>query len=169
MSRCPRPHHRLKTSARKIVLAWTAILAAGCQPSNWNPPPAQPPGPVIGVRIDPCEERLHDVVCEQLMIYYAIHKELPPTLEDLRKVDPTKPLECPVSGKPYVYNPQGLEVSGWTGRLIVYDSEPIHDGHRWGIVADLPRPGKPFAVRVARPPEGAIRPPRPPLVPTQQP
>ena len=156
MSRCPRPHPRLKISARTILLAWTAMVAAGCQPVNWNPPPpAQTFKP--GVRIDPCEQYLYDVVCNQLMMYYAIHKELPPTLEALRKVDPTNPMECPVSGKPYVYNPVGLEVSGWPGRLILYDSEPIHDGHRWGIVADVPRPGKPFAVRPARPPEGAIR------------
>lgn len=156
MNRCPRPHHRLKTSTRKIVLTWVAMLAAGCQPMNWNPP-ARPPAPVTGVQIDPCEERLHDVVCQQLMMYYAIHKELPPTLEALRNVDPTQPLDCPTSGKPYVYNREGLEVSGWSGRLIVYDLEPIHDGHRWGIVADFPKPGQPFAVRVARPPEGAIR------------
>ena len=162
MSQCPRPRQnprrRLETSVRTILVtaAWTAMLAAGCKPVDWNPPAPAPVTPT-GVQIDPCEERLHDVVCQQLMMYYAIHKELPPTLEALRSVDPAQRLDCPTSGKPYVYNAEGLEVSGWSGRLIVYDSETIHDGHRWGIVADFPKPGKPFAVRVARPPEGAIR------------
>jgi hypothetical protein len=164
--RCRHPC-RQRTSARRAprraarwnacragILVCAAVLA-GCQPWDWNPPAPAPPA--TGVQINPCEERLHDVVCEQLMMYYAVHKELPPTLEALQQVDPSRPLECPVSGKPYVYNREGLEVSGWAGRLILYDSEPIHDGHRWGIVADVPRPGKPFAVRAARPPEGAIR------------
>lgn len=133
------------------ALAWAA-LGTGCR----MPAPA-PPTPATGADIDPCAERLHDIA-GQLLLYYAAHRELPERLDELVKTgsDSPLPLVCPLSGKPYAYSPEGLEVSGWPGRLIVYDAEPCHAGMRWGILAEPPRPGKPLVVRVVRPPESAI-------------
>jgi hypothetical protein len=126
---------------------------AGC-------PPQQPPPPKTGnidLDADPCAQRLGGL-CEELLLYYSMHKELPQSLADLKLKDAAAAqlLVCPKCGKPYKYDPGGLLVLGWPGRLIVYDAEPCHAGLRWGIVSDPPRPGQPLIVRPARPPEKAI-------------
>ncbi|KPK83643.1 MAG: hypothetical protein AMJ81_07700 [Phycisphaerae bacterium SM23_33] len=112
------------------LAAWPliAVLAGGCRP-----PPPDTQRPKVGT--DPCAERLHDV-CGHLLLYYQIHKRLPPTLKQLKSSDvlPLPPLVCPVSGKPYVYEPQGLLLRGQPGRLVLYDPEPSHSGIRWGIL-----------------------------------
>ena len=142
-------NRNLERLAAKTILT-LAVLAGGCQfqPATAPPDDAQ-------AETDPCAERLHDL-CGQLLLYYSIHDELPRSLAELPKTG-AAPAVCPVSGKPYGYDRQGIQVVGWPGRLIVYDAEPCHDGLRWGILADAPRPGKPLVVRVARPPENAIR------------
>ena len=42
---------------------------------------------------------------------------------------------CPVSGMPYVYVPQGLEAPGQNIRIYVYDGAPVHGGARWCAVS----------------------------------
>lgn len=143
-------------NSRRIGLAvLVAALVAGCQP----PPPAAPaPGrPAIATANDACAEQLQEL-SGQLLEYYAIHRELPPQLEDLTKLGagPSLPLACPLSRRPYIYNPDGLAVPGWPGRLIVYDPLPSHEGSRWAIQADKPQPGKPLFLRVVRPPNTAF-------------
>jgi hypothetical protein len=117
--------------------AWlvVAALAAGCQTA--------PPAPRrLGIQIDPCAERLHDL-CGHLLLYYAAHGQLPPTLEDLKldeSLSPSPPV-CPISNKPYLYNPSGLSIPGRQGRLVLYDPEPTHSGMRWGILVTAPPGG----------------------------
>ncbi|MFB3894072.1 MAG: hypothetical protein ACE15C_18850 [Phycisphaerae bacterium] len=114
--------------------------------------------------MDPCAERL-DVICTELMLYYAAHRELPADLADVDKGSPatsTRPTTgprgpcCPTSGKPYIYNPDGVEVSGWKGRMIVYDSIPCHWNMRWGILVEPFSPGKAPVFRIIHPPERSI-------------
>ena len=139
---------------RTMLLGLAAVMT-GCM---WRTTPAATTGAGTDV-YDPCAERLHDA-CGQLLLYYSTHQELPQGLDDLSELGPelgAPPLVCPTSGKPYVYDRQGLQVPGWPGRLVVYDAEPCHAGRRWGIVAEPPQPGKPLVVRVARPPENAFR------------
>jgi len=140
--------------ATAALLAF-AVLAAGCRTSF--PPPV-----TAGLGTDPCADRLHDI-CGRLLLYYAVHTELPGGIADLDKTapDPAVPLVCPASGKPYVYTLPGLQVPGWSGRLIMYDAEPCHSGKRWGILAEPPRPGESIVLRVVSPPEAvfsALRP-----------
>jgi len=107
-----------------------AALAGGCQPSSPAPEPRR-----ANVQLDACGERLHDL-CGSLLRYYAAHKRLPQTLEELAGAAsvPAASLVCPLSGKPYVYDPAGLPLPNRQGRLVLVDPEPSHAGMRWGIL-----------------------------------
>ncbi len=119
------------------VLGMMTLL--GCQGAP-APKAGQPkPQPVL----DGCSERLHSL-CEPLLLSYAAHKRFPGSLDELRRGNAKLSLTCPVSGKPYEYNPDGLEVLGRSLWVIVYDSVPCHSGLRWTIVCEAPRPGKPL-------------------------
>lgn len=131
-----------------------ALLLSGC------PQAAQPDadrGELVVTNSDACSELLHDL-CPLLLKYWALRRDLPASLAELGSVrgKPAANLACPVSGKPYVYNFDGLEVPNWPGRLIVYDAEPSHNGRRWAILAEPPTRGKPVMLRVVRPPESAF-------------
>lgn len=108
---------------------------------------------------DRCAGRLHDLEGAMLM-YFAIHKQLPQKLDDLRSAaDIGQQLEfaCPESGAAYVYDPRGLELPGREERLLIYDSSPAHAGGRWGIIAGRPRGRDPAAMWVVRIPEAAFQ------------
>ncbi len=141
----------------------TCLLAAGCQTSapkqaetgDSAPPVAASPGRVDlhtdpATLTDPCAENLQNI-SETMLLYYIANKHLPPTLQDLQPyADAGTQLsfKCPTSGEPYVYNPQGLAAPGVHDRLLVYDTEPVHSGHRWGIVMAPARPAQPITVFV---------------------
>jgi hypothetical protein len=165
----PRAHKVLRQSARRVrrpaaqnlkscavVLGLAccvalATIAVGCQT-------AAPMARKAGVEIDPCAERLHEI-CGHLLLYYSAAGTLPKNLADLRGAssDPLPPLVCPISGKPYVYNPEGLAVQGRRGRVVIYDAAPpIHGGKRWAILADVGAGDKPLAARVILVPEGPV-------------
>lgn len=105
--------------------------------------PPSPPRPAAKVKEgeqgtpDACATRLDDIVTS-LYEYYALNQRLPDKLEDLATVaDATTVLNltCPVSGKPYIYNPVGLHAQdGDALHLILYDATPAHNGCRWGVV-----------------------------------
>jgi hypothetical protein len=126
-----------------------ALIAAGCQAAPLVRRPS--------TQVDPCAEQLHDL-CGRFLLYYSTHNKLPNTLEDLKAVDalPMPPLACPVSGKPYIYNKDGLHVPGRKGVLILYDPAPAHSGMRWCILAETPGPAEPFTARVILLPESAV-------------
>jgi hypothetical protein len=123
---------------RFLILA--ILLGAGC-----SAPPAKPAhrastapantsvAPLSNT--DPCAMRLHDI-CGPLLLYYATNHHLPPALDDLRAVpgfESVRDFTCPVSQKPYIYNPAGLPAPVSGSRLILYDPEPSHAGMRWAI------------------------------------
>jgi len=115
-----------------------------------NTPP-QPGNPAAGAAVaaipgaddpsldwaDPCAGNL-DEICGALLVYYGAHKALPPTLDQIPKSSPggqRVSLSCPVSGKRYVYYPEGLKppplidqagVLHMGTLLILYDAEPSH-------------------------------------------
>jgi len=105
-------------------------LAAGCRTTA---PAVRRPS----VEADACAERLHDL-SGRLLLHYSLHRRLPETLEALAALDPEQPvpLVCPVSGEPYVYRPEGLQVPGRPGRLVLYDAAPRHSAMRWGVFVD---------------------------------
>jgi len=135
---------------RSLALVLLAALA-GCGDRSSPAAPSADPGWLS----DPCADRLHDI-CGRLLLYCAARHELPQTQEDLKRAAGNLPLSCPTSGKPYVYNPNGPRIPRRSGRLILFDAGPSHDGCRWAIVAEDLRPGKPLVARVVRMPEGQV-------------
>jgi len=139
-----------------VLLVLAAMLMPGCG----SPTPAAPAKSTdltttnIDEQLDPCAEQLHDI-CGPLLAYYAVHQDLPARLDQLPL--PKTALVCPISKKPYVYNPHGMPLADREGLLIVYDAKASHLGTRWAILAEPPKPGKPLVLRVLRPNEAAIR------------
>jgi hypothetical protein len=86
---------------------------------------------------DPCTNNL-DEITGALLAYYGAHKTLPPALDQIPQVSPggqRVSLTCPVSGKRYVYVPEGLKPPPLVDQdgvlhvgtlLILYDAEPSH-------------------------------------------
>jgi hypothetical protein len=84
-----------------------------------------------------CAANLEEIT-GSLLAYYSVHQQLPAALESVPRVSPSGikiSLTCPVSGKRYVYRPDGLrspvfiEQNGESrvaGILILYDPEPSH-------------------------------------------
>jgi hypothetical protein len=141
------------------------VIYSGGQPQPNNPNNTQVTSDLgsAGSRIfddfsratDPCAAQLQDI-CEALLMYYAVKRELPPSLDELARYmargGTQLQLICPISGQPYLYNRNGplLSNSLWltdnTGRsvnvsnqmtlghMVVFDPSPAHQGERWAIV-----------------------------------
>ncbi len=147
---------------QQLILT-TCLLAAGCQSST--PKHAETDAPAASATAsparvdlhtdpatlsDPCLENLQNI-CEAMLLYYIANKHVPPALQDLQPyadADTQLSFKCPTSGEPYAYNPQGLVAPGVHDRLLVYDTEAVHGGHRWGIVMAPARPAQPITVFV---------------------
>ena len=138
------------------VLLLLMLSVAGCQAGTAAPPVQRPEGVAPITSTDPCAARLHDI-CGALLMYYAMHHELPVDARVLRLppgVDRPMDLTCPVSGRPYIYNRAGLVGRTLDERIILYDSAPSHDGMRWAICIVEPVPGEPLIANVVAVAEG---------------
>jgi len=144
----------MRLSHKIIALVCLISLASGCRTSMEGELVRRP-----SVKKDPCAGRLHDV-CGHLLQYYAIHMQLPPTPAALRSSGslPLPPLVCPASGKPYVYDPNGVHVSNRPGRVVLYDPEPSHWGMRWAILIGPSVGGANITARVILLPEEEFAP-----------
>jgi len=149
MVRNPRHPERIRRAGLRLAAGavLVAMVAAGCRSVA---PPVRRPDAVS----DPCADRLHDL-CGRLLLYFSAQRELPPTLDDLDRLDSQTPPPrvCPISGKPYLYNKDGLHVPGRAGRLVLYDAEPVHSGMRWGIMVEPGGEDQPLTGRVLLVPE----------------
>lgn len=88
----------------------------------------------------PCDARLHEV-SGLLLMYYALHKGLPPKLEDLAPLaDPGQEASftCPYASKPYVYVRQSLSLPTRQRQLVVYAPVAGRNGLRRAIVMSGP-------------------------------
>ncbi|HUT56430.1 MAG TPA: hypothetical protein VNA25_00995 [Phycisphaerae bacterium] len=146
--------HELNRRSWLLVTAGAvlvAMAAAGCRTA------AAPPVRRSSTVADPCADRLHDI-CGQFLLYFSVEGEMPATLDDLNRMDSQTlpPLVCPISGKPYLYNKNGLRVPGRTGLLVLYDAEPVHSGMRWGIMVEAGGAGQPLSGRVVLLPESSV-------------
>ena len=158
-------------SFRLVLLTAAIAMAAACVPSqSRSPSPGGPGGPGAADQPrtmdlppgeeelasknfpvgDPCVERLHDL-SGLLLVYVKMHKQLPETLDDLAELAKTynikmPPLQCPVSGKAYIYVQEGfpapqspilLQVDRAIrydlGRVFIYDPAPSHGGMRAAV------------------------------------
>jgi hypothetical protein len=109
---------------------------------------------------DPCADRLH-ALSGPLLLYYSLHRKLPTKMDELRDIagpDPDVAFDCPVSGKPYVFDAHGPKRSTGPGFLIIYDSQPTHGGRRWGVAAEEPKnTAQPLVTHVVMEPETTFR------------
>jgi hypothetical protein len=83
--------------------------------------------------LDPCGDRMQDL-CGALTAYYNMYHHGPARIEDLQPFAiPGEQIQsaCPVSGKPYLFAPDGLAATGQDIRIYIYDAEPSHNGARW--------------------------------------
>ena len=170
------PH---QPTSRRHLLRSGALLAAavvGCQ-SNPRQPDAQsksapnankataqtPVAPISNT--DACATRLHEV-CGPLLLYYATRHQLPERPEELAQMpgfESVGELLCPVSRRPYLYNPIGVMTKGEPARIIMYDPAPSHSGMRWAIAVIEPqRQIDPLITKVIALPEShfTLQPPR---------
>lgn len=134
---------RCRRSPVLILLA--AAFVGGCGPrEEQSATRATRPGPAA-IRaspssLDPCAERLHELA-GPLLLLWARDGRLPAGPARLAAMAPEVPLVCPVSGQPYRYDPHGPWLPGQAGRLVLYDSTPAHQGHRWGLIL-IPAEGR---------------------------
>jgi hypothetical protein len=150
------------TTFRRFLGCWLALmLTAGCTQSA-SPPEASgqrgagtaDTGKAVApvAADDPCAIRLHDRVCQALLMYIALRDRLPDKLDDLLGYGQLRESEliCPVSGEKYVYYPSGILLlrGQQPGRVIVYDPRPSHGGFRWGIALIEATGRSPLSLRV---------------------
>lgn len=104
--------------------------------------------------IDPCANNLHDI-SGAMLVYLNLNGRFPPTLDTLEPLPGEKILffTCPVSGRPYIFNPAGIHLVERAAYIIVYDAQPAHDGLRWAIIMDEPDPDKAPVMKVSQIPE----------------
>jgi hypothetical protein len=120
----------------------TTTIRSGAAPavSVSNSPGAQQPAPFTGDALDaldPCGNRIEDL-CGPLALYYRDNHHGPARIEELERyafAGEHLNLVCPVSNKPYLCSPQGLEARGQEIHIFIYDAEPVHNGARWCAVA----------------------------------
>ncbi len=104
---------------------------------------------------DPCPTLLHDL-CGPLLLYLTSNYRLPERLDELRQMpgsDGIGDLACPLSKRPYVYNPAGVLGANVSQRAVIYDAAPTHSGYRWAIVVKEATPNAPFIAEVVAWPE----------------
>lgn len=152
----------------RIVVTAILLSLSGCHPavapnntnSKFPGPVGVNQGPTGPIDTDACAARLHDII-GQLYDYYLTNHRFPDRLEELSKYvdfDQVPDYRCPVSHLPYTYAPNGLESVNQSGRLIVFDSSPVHQNARWCIVVTpSPRGQQAMTMDVKRIPEGLFQ------------
>jgi len=158
--RSRRIKYRWGLSAAGLVFG--LLLAAGCGPTgasgraaSHRAPANQAGGGAKITNTDPCANRLHDL-CGPLLLYFNAQRRLPERLEELGQVpgfENIRDFTCPVSGKPYVYNPQGIPGLEPGSRVVIYDPLPSHSGMRWGVAVKIPGDDDPLIAKVIGLPE----------------
>ena len=151
------PHSSLIIHRSASLLLLLALAAAGCAPKSPSPSRAEAPRAQAPIsNTDPCAMRLHDL-CAPLLLYYSMNDSLPGRLDDLRQVpgfENQVVLTCPVSNRPYVYNPVGVYNPNQPERVILYDPTPAHSGFRWAIsIIEPQQPNAPLITKVIALPE----------------
>jgi hypothetical protein len=140
----------------KRFLPLLLVMILGCA----APRVAKPPVASLSPTLDRCADHLQEI-CGIILEYYVDNHQLPATLEQLQTIglqqnEPADLFVCPVSKLRYVYNPAGAILSNLNppARLVMYDAQPVHSGHRWGIVITTPMGGHPLVCRVVIVPNG---------------
>lgn len=155
----------LRITACIVCAALLCSCAARPAPrSGDTPPSAQQGTPVEPITsTDPCAMRLHELA-GALLLHFLTHNTLPQELSQLTasaEMGAELELVCPVSQRPYGYNPTGIYMAERGEYVIVHDPAPSHAGMRWAITIEEPLPGRPLVAKVIALPESffVLRPP----------
>jgi len=88
---------------------------------------------------------------DAMVAYLGLNQELPLSLSLLKptaaRFGLTLNFTSPASGKPYIYVPDGLTVSGVPLRLVLYDATPAHGGY-WAVMLLPPQATQPYQAEV---------------------
>jgi hypothetical protein len=92
-----------------------------------------------------------------LLLYYAANNVLPATLDDLAVAFAlsSEDVICPVSRRPYGYDPNGVVDRITENVLIVFDPVPAHAGLRWAVAVGPPD-GGPLVTKIVAVSEGNV-------------
>ena len=94
---------------------------------------------------DGCAAKLQDIG-GLFLLYHLQNHQMPKSLDDLRSLPGASDVGdfvCPVSKKPYIYNPAGIRSPSGAGLIVVYDPEPSHFGQRMCLeIIQLSSPGQ---------------------------
>ena len=111
------------------------LILIGCQAGA--PGTGDVEGAPVMSSFDPCADRLHQI-SGHILLFHLLRNRLPRDIEELNEFllarGEQTPLQCPQSGRQYIYSDEGLPIDQPPGRVILYDAEPAHDGLRWGIL-----------------------------------
>ena len=124
--------------------------------------------PSAGGIDQPSADRLHEISRSMLM-YYAKHRVLPPSLGALKTVDPSlPPLIDPVTNRGYVYLEHPRKMAGRPGWLMLH-VPAAEAGMSWVILGDEADKEHNLATQVVLIPTSevtaTIRAPQPPTEP----
>jgi hypothetical protein len=179
---------RLRSLSALLALCLAIATTTGCAPSDKSKatkpkrgsaiksqvPDPGPDAPgkrtaALGGADDACAERLH-ALSGPMLYYYAVHRRLPLDVNELRDIagpDPVIDFTCPVSGKPYVYDPRGMPRGGGKpGIIVLCDPEPTHSGMRLCVTVEEPKkPADPLVTHVLAEPETTFHHIPPPSLP----
>ena len=157
---------------QKVIVRSVALMsltASGCQTVPVSPKPTSvATGTIVPLPTDrlatadealndnPSARRLTDIE-GTLLEYYALHKTMPKSLDELKAladIGTDLHLTSPPSGKPYLYFSDGLMMLGAAKRIIVADPEPNARGQRYCILLPRIEPGQSLSMEVLHMPEG---------------
>jgi hypothetical protein len=161
--------------SRRPLRIWSLLLTAalaGCTSTQSKSPEFSKEGlanPNLSLdealSADPSSVALQDISGD-LLLYYAVNKQLPAHLEDLRSLSNETAnlnLNSPVSKQEYMYVPDGLFAIGSDKRVIVYDPAPTPKGSRWCILYQpVATSDAPISLNVVSLPEAAFQAYQPP-------
>ena len=146
------------TDAVRHWIALIVVLAiAGCGSS---PDSAAPAGDTVATTepsaVDPCAERMHDLIGGLLFHYYQ-YGRLPETLAEVNAPGlGLPPAVCPTSNVPYAYTPDGIRLPQRDERVILYEGAQAHGPYRWGVSASEPDAGGQLQMKVLPLPESVF-------------
>jgi len=123
---------------RHLFLLLCLFLIACNQPKPTATIPLAPPAPPdpILAATDPGALRMQDIAAV-MTAYLHVNQDMPLSLSWLKptaaRFGTTLDFTSPISGKPYIYVPNGLTIPGIPHHLVLYDATPSHGGH-WAVM-----------------------------------
>src|SRR5438067_5520126 len=123
-----------------LLFSVVAVLIGGCRnspsASNTRATPVEDQDQRLAGGTHACADRLHEIA-GAMLLYYSVNHRMAATLEELGKSPGGENIgvaSCPVSGKKYAYEPEGVIGPDGISRVVVYDVDAVHGGLRVGIV-----------------------------------